>query len=118
MGHEGYKEHEGYEGYEGQKISMIAKGKRAKWSVFRGTKTKTSGGLTKDKLMLNKRGKVVSKAASAASKKRYATSKGKAWIQSVTTAKKQLGITGFCPVNGKSAEGRALYAKAKSLLNA
>merc|ERR1719150_2368356 len=94
-----------------KKISMIAKGKRAKWAVFRGTKTKT-------KLMLNKRGKVVSKARSALAKKHYATSRFKAWVQSVTTAKKQMGITGFCPVNGKSAEGKALYAKAKSLLNA
>merc|ERR1719384_575952 len=101
-----------------KKVSMIAKGKLAKSLVFRGTKTKTLGGLTKDMLMLNKRGKIVSKKVSAASKKRYAASKLKAWIQSVTTAKKQMGITGFCPVNGKSAEGKALYAKAKSLLNA
>merc|ERR1719510_1202755 len=97
------------------KKSMVAKGKRAKSAVFRGTKTKTSGGLTKDKLMLNKRGKVVSKAASAASKKRYATSKLKAWMQTIVTARKQLAITGFCPINGKSPEGKALYAKAKSL---
>merc|ERR1711879_350420 len=101
-----------------KKISMIAKGKLAKSLVFRGTKTKTLSGLTKDMLMLNKRGKVVSKARSAASKKRYAASKVKTWIQSVTTARKQMGITGFCPVNGKSAQGKALYAKAKSLLNA
>merc|ERR1712012_956157 len=101
-----------------KKISMIAKGKRAKWAVFRGTKTKTVGGLTKDKLMLNKRGKFVSKARSAAAKKRYATSKTKAWIQSCVTARKQMRITGFCPVNGKTAEGKALYAKVKSLLNA
>merc|ERR1711988_1842126 len=50
--------------------SQIAKGKRAKSSVFRGTKSKSSGGLTKDKLIKNKRGKVVSKAASAAARKR------------------------------------------------
>merc|ERR1711933_179325 len=98
-------------------MGMIAKGKRAKWAVFRGTKTKTYTGLTKDKLMLNKRGKIVSKAASTAAKKRYATSI-KPWTQSVVTARKQLGITGFCPVNGKSAKGKALYAKARSLLNA
>merc|ERR1712032_220412 len=46
--------------------SQVAKGKRAKSSVFRGTKAKTSGGLTKDMLMKNKKGKVVSKKASAA----------------------------------------------------
>merc|ERR1719208_574278 len=72
--------------------SQIAKGKRAKSSVFRGTKSKTSGGLTKDKLIKNKRGKVVSKAASAAAKKRFASSPLKAWLQAVKTARKQLNI--------------------------
>jgi hypothetical protein len=46
-------------------------GKRAKASVFRGTKAKTTGGLTKDKLTKSKSGRVVSKAASAAGKKNY-----------------------------------------------
>merc|ERR1712063_234206 len=99
------------------KKSMVAKGKRAKSSVFRGTKTKTSGGLTKDKLTKNKAGKVVSKAASAAAKKRYSKSLG-LWTKSVQTARKELGIKGFQAVGGKSAQGKALYAKAKSLYNA
>ena len=46
------------------KVSKVAKGKRGKSSVFRGTKAKTSGGLTKSHLKKNKRGKVVSKKAS------------------------------------------------------
>merc|ERR1712141_100113 len=96
--------------------SMIAKGKRAKSSVFHGTKTKTSGGLTKDKLMKNKNGRIVSKARSAAAKKRFASSPLKAWNQAIKAARKQLSITGFCPVNGKTVQGKALYAKAKSLL--
>jgi hypothetical protein len=79
------------------KKSVIAKGKRAKSSVFRGTKVKTSGGLTKDKLTRNKAGKVVSKAASAASKKRYAAGIGK-WTAVVQQARKELGIKGFCAV--------------------
>merc|ERR1719346_882265 len=99
------------------KKSVIAKGKRAKSSVFRGTKAKTSGGLTKDKLTKNKAGKVVSKAASAASKKRYAKGIG-LWNKAVMTARKELGIKGFQAVGGKSAQGKALYAKAKSLYNA
>merc|ERR550514_2484205 len=41
------------------KVSTIAKGKRAKSSVFKGTKAKTSGGLSKDDLTRNKAGKVV-----------------------------------------------------------
>merc|ERR1712172_341291 len=47
-----------------KRVSIIAKGKRAKSAVFRGSKVKTSGGMTKDKLMKNKFGKVVSKAKS------------------------------------------------------
>jgi ribosomal protein S20 len=96
------------------KTSQIAKGKRAKSAVFRGTKTKTSGGLTKDKLTKNKAGKVVSKAASTRAKKNYSRGLGR-WTAAVTTARKELGITGFCAVGGKSAAGKALYAKAKSI---
>ena len=35
--------------------------------------------------------------------------------QAVTKARKELGIKGFCAVNGKSAQGKALYAKAKAI---
>ena len=94
------------------KKSVIATGKRAKSSVFRGTKVKTSGGLTKDKLTKNKSGKVVSKAKSALAKKRNSFG---AWNKAVSTARKELGIKGFCAVGGKSAQGKALYAKSKSL---
>merc|ERR1719189_3152180 len=87
--------------------SQIAKGKRAKSSVFRGTKSKTSGGLTKDKLVRNKRGKVVSKAASAAAKK---TGSLAAWSKAVAAARKQLNCKGFVAVGGKTAQGKALYA--------
>ena len=94
-------------------VSKIATGKRAKSVVFRGTKEKTSGGLAKTQLMKNKRGKIVSKKMHA---------KGKAiqkfaqrWLDSVMTARKELGIKGFCAVGGKSAQGKALYAKAKAL---
>ncbi|CAE7194480.1 unnamed protein product, partial [Symbiodinium necroappetens] len=94
-------------------VSKIAMGKRAKSVVFRGSKEKTSGGLAKSQLMKNKRGKVVSKKMHA---------KGKTiqkfvqrWLDSVMTARKELGIKGFCAVGGKSAQGKALYAKAKAL---
>merc|ERR1712187_500315 len=97
------------------KKSQVAKGKRAKSSVFRGSKVKTSGGLTKDKLIKNKYGKVVSKAQSMAAKKRGIFT---AWNKALVAARKALGITGFCLVNGKTAEGKALYAKAKALYSA
>merc|ERR1712070_910495 len=97
--------------------SSVAKGKLAKSVVFRGSKAKTSGGLTKDKLMKNKNGKVVSKAMSAAAKKRYASGIGK-WNKAVQAARKALGIKGFVAIGGKSAEGKAFYAKAKSIYEA
>merc|ERR1719220_1525767 len=99
------------------KKSQVAKGKRAKASVFRGTKAKTSGGLTKDKLTKNKAGRIVSKARSAVAKKAYAKGIG-LWNKAVMIARKALGIKGFQAVGGKSAEGKALYAKAKSLYKA
>merc|ERR1712026_153146 len=81
------------------KKSNIATGKRAKASVFRGTKAKTSGGLTKDKLTKNKVGRIVSKARSAASKKIYAKGIG-LWTKALVTARKALGIKGFQAVGG------------------
>merc|ERR1719379_1467156 len=46
----------------------------AKAAVFNGRKEKTVGGLTKATLTKSKSGKIVSKAASAASKKKFAQS--------------------------------------------
>merc|ERR1712186_269473 len=91
------------------KVSKIAKGKRARSSVFRGTKEKTQSGLAKADM-------IESKKASAASKKRFATSALKKWCDACKKARKELGIKGFCPVGGKTAQGKALYAKVKSLL--
>merc|ERR1711900_75106 len=96
-----------------KRVSMIAKGKLAKAVVFRGTKAKTATGLTKSDLMKNSYGRIVSKKKSAFAKKRYAnTIKG--WIQALSKARKALNLKGFVPMNGKNAQGKALYAKAKS----
>merc|ERR1719183_1374284 len=86
------------------KVSKIAKGKRAKSSVFRGTKVKTVGGLTKDKLTKNKNGKIVSKKASASAKKNFVKNGLARWAKATSTARKQMGIKGFCPVGGKTAK--------------
>jgi len=96
------------------KVSKVARGKLRKAVVFRGSKEKTSGGLTKSQLMKNKRGKVVSKAASSKSKKQYVGSKLEAWGKALAAARKELGVTGFVAVNGPTAQGKALYAKAKA----
>merc|ERR1719190_225471 len=101
-----------------KKSSTIARGSHAKSSVFSGRKEKTVGGLTKEGLTKNKRGKVVSKKRSAHAKKAFASSPLKAWCDAVKAARRALGVTGFVAVGGKSATGRAIYAKAKSILSA
>ena len=97
------------------KVSKIATGVLRKFAVFRGSKEKTSGGLTKSQLVKNKQGKIVSKASSALSKKRFAGSALQAWAKACSAAKKALGISGFVAVGGKTAQGKALYAKAKAI---
>ena len=109
MGHAG-------EGHEGERVSIIAKGKVAKALVFRGSKERTTGGLNKAALMKNKRGKVVSKKASATGKRAYKHIQ--AWTQAVKAARKELKVTGFVAVGGKTQEGKAIYVKAKAILAA
>merc|ERR1719230_1100359 len=101
-----------------KRVSIIARGVRARSAVLSGKKQKTASGLTKEKLMKNKFGRIVSRKASAASKKRYASSRIKTWAEAVKTARKSLSLKGFVAINGKSAEGKALYAKTKSIVTA
>merc|ERR1712241_959430 len=100
-----------------KRVSKIARGKMARAQVFRGKKEKTQGGMTKATLVKNKHGKIVSKAASARAKRNFANSGIKAWADAVKAARKALNLTGFVAIGGKSATGKALYAKAKALLN-
>merc|ERR1712238_469236 len=100
------------------KKSVIAKGKFAKAMVLRGSKEKTSGVLKKDSLRKNKGGRIVSKKASDLAKKRYAGSALQKWTKACQAARKELGLKGFQPVGGKTAQGRALYAKTKALYKA
>merc|ERR1712080_631808 len=95
-----------------KKVSKIAKGKRAKLAVFAGKKEKTGSGLTKASLTKNKSGKIVSKKSSAAGKKAYGKIKG--WTLACQKARKALGLKGFVPCGGKTAQGKAFLAKAKS----
>merc|ERR1712242_632412 len=99
-----------------KKVSVIAKGRMARALVFSGRKEKTVGGMTKANFVKNKSGKIVSKKASERARKNFASSGLKAWCDAVKAARKALNLTGFVAVGGKSATGKALYAKAKSLL--
>merc|ERR1712232_606320 len=93
--------------------SKIAKGKYARSQVLKGKKEKTVGGLKADSLTKNKRGKVVSKRASAAGKRNY--KRIESWVESVVEARKALHVSGFVAINGKSLQGKALYVKSKAL---
>merc|ERR1711977_94928 len=92
-----------------KRVSVIAKGVRARSVVFHGTKEKTYTGLKKSDLMKNKQGRIVSKKASANGKKLYANIKG--WTQAVQKARKALGVQGFKAVK----KGTPLYTKAKEI---
>ena len=94
-------------------VSKIARGKLAKVVVFKGNKEKTASGHKKSDLMINKRNKIVTKKQNAAGKKAFKHISG--WNTAVIKARKELGIKGFCAVNGKTAQGKALYAKAKAI---
>merc|ERR1711896_120655 len=89
-------------------VSKIAKGRMAKSVVFRGTKEKTVGGLTKSDLIRNKYGKIVSRKASLRAKKNNFI---KGWTTAVQKARKALGLKGFVAIK----KGSALYKKAKEL---
>ena len=78
-------------------------------AVFRGLKLKTKYGTSKDKLMKNKTGKIVSKKQSANAKKNFAKRLGP-WLAAVAKARKALGTKGFVAIK----KGSALYNKAKS----
>merc|ERR1712187_891892 len=99
-----------------KRVSVIAKGKNARSVVFRGSKAKTATGMTKDKLIKNKNGRIVSKAQSTRAKRNWANSGPKKWADAVKAARKALNLQGFVAIGGKSATGKALYAKAKALL--
>merc|ERR1719271_2064273 len=87
-------------------VSKITKGKMARAVVFRGTKEKTSTGMTKSDLIKNKYGKIMSKKPSLFAKKNNFI---KGWTTAVKQARKALGIKGFVAIK----KGSALYKKAK-----
>merc|ERR550514_2605062 len=99
-----------------KRVSKIARGRYAKALVFRGSKEKTTGGLTKDSLMRNKRGKIVSKRNNAKGKRAYKNVE--TWTEAFMQAREMLRVEGFHPINGKTLQGKALYYKTKALRTA
>merc|ERR1712178_498367 len=93
-------------------VSRIAKGKFARSVVMRGTKEKTATGLKKSDLVINKRGKIVSKKQSALGKKRFASTAG-LWLKACNKARAALKIKGFVAIK----KGTPFYNKAKEFYN-
>merc|ERR1719161_2926834 len=99
-----------------KKVSKVAKGRMAKAHVFRGSKEKTVGGFTKDALMRNKRGKIVSKRNNAKGKRAFKNVE--TWHEAFMQAREMLRVEGFHAINGKTLQGKALYYKTKALRTA
>jgi hypothetical protein len=89
-------------------VSKIATGRLAKVVVFRGSKVKTTGGLSSTDLIKNSRGRIVSKKQSLLAKKRFASGI-KGWMVAVQKARKALGLKGFVAIK----KGTPLYNKAR-----
>merc|ERR1712178_63318 len=87
-------------------VSKVARGRMAYVVVLRGSKEKTSGGLTAKDLIKNKTGRVVSK-------KKSAVGKANPWMIAVKKARAALKIKGFSAVK----KGTPLYIKAKEFMN-
>jgi len=94
------------------RVSKIAHGRYMYSQVFSGAKEKTPGGLKKTDIMLNKRGKVVSKRKSARGKVSYRNIS--AWHKAFMQARKVLGIDGFQPVK----KGTEFYIKTREFYDA
>merc|ERR1739848_426645 len=86
-------------------VSKVAKGRMAKAMVLRGSKAKTTGGLTAKDLTKNKYGKIVSKKSSA-------RAKTNTWIIAVKKARAALKLKGFVAIK----KGTPLYTKAQESL--
>mmetsp|Transcript_11979 Transcript_11979/g.28074 ORF Transcript_11979/g.28074 Transcript_11979/m.28074 type:complete len:139 (-) Transcript_11979:73-489(-) len=97
-----------------KRVSKIARGRFAKVLVFKGKRAKTVGGLKAESLMVNKRGRVVSKRQSAVGRRNYRLGADE-WIESLMAAREALHTKGFVAVNGKTMQGKALYLKAKAI---
>lgn len=93
-----------------KKVTIIAKGKLARRQVFSGKKVKTMGGIRATDLIKNRKGKLVTKKASEKGKKN-------AWAITTQKARKELALTGFVPVGGKTPEGKVLLAKIQELFH-
>merc|ERR1712072_326103 len=89
-----------------KKVSVVGK----KWQVWKGTRQRTAGGLTKKDLRKSKSGKIVSKKQSMLARKRMRNGGISRWLKAVMAARKALKLTGFVACK----KGTKYYRKAKA----
>merc|ERR1711981_919314 len=89
-----------------KKVSVVGK----KWQVWKGTRARTAGGLTKADLRKSKSGKIVSKKQSDLARKRMKTGGIGRWLRAVKRARKALKLKGFVACK----KGTRFYRKARS----
>merc|ERR1712007_311583 len=95
-----------------KKVSKVGK----KWQVFKGTRERTAGGLTKKDLRRSKSGKIVSKKQSNLARKRMRSGGISKWLAAVMKARKALKLKGFVACKKGTAyyrKARAFYRKSK-----
>jgi len=92
----------------------LAKGVRAKAAVFAGRQEVTQNNVKKEHLQKSKRGKVVTKAASAAGAAKYKHIAP--WNEALSRSRRSLNVQGFCPIGGKTARGKELLKAARKEL--
>mmetsp|Transcript_67860 Transcript_67860/g.201989 ORF Transcript_67860/g.201989 Transcript_67860/m.201989 type:complete len:135 (+) Transcript_67860:112-516(+) len=96
-----------------KRVPKIARGRSARALVFSGRREKTVGGVRREGLMRNTRGRIVSKRRNALGKRAFRNVEG--WVQAIMEARVALHSKGFVAINGKTLHGKALYLKAKSI---
>merc|ERR1712228_792356 len=89
-----------------KKVSVVGK----KWQVWKGTRQRTAGGLTKKDLRKSKSGKIVSKKQSTLARRRMAKGGISRWLKAVMAARKALKLTGFVACK----KGTKYYRKARA----
>lgn len=92
-----------------RKPSVVGK----KWQVWKGTRQRTAGGLTKKDLRKSKSGKIVSKKQSLAARRRFRKGGISGWLRAVTAARRSLKLTGFVACK----KGTKFYRTARRLYN-
>lgn len=85
--------------------------KMAKAVAFRGGDTEGRTNLRKEDLTRSKSGKIVSKRASEAAKKRYEDSGAKLWAQAIKKTRDEMGLVGFVVLK----KGTPMYLRAREI---